>query len=37
MGGPYEPVDGTGETAMNGDGTVDAASGETADAETAGL
>lgn len=38
MGGPYEPVDGASdETAMNGDGTVDAAMGETEDAETAGL
>lgn len=38
MGGPYEPADdGSGETAMNGDGTVDAALGESEDAETAGL
>ena len=34
MGGPYEPVDaGNTETAMNGDGMVDGALGETADIE----
>ena len=35
MGGPYEPVDaGNTETAMNGDGAVDGALGETVDIET---
>jgi hypothetical protein len=35
MGGPYEPVDeGNSETAMNGDGMVHGALGETADVET---
>ena len=37
MGGPYEPVDGAADSAMNGDGMVDAAIGETAEAETTGL
>jgi hypothetical protein len=38
MGGPYEPVDeATAETAMNGDGDVDMALGETEQSETAGL
>jgi len=38
MGGPYEPVaDASGETAMNGDGAVDAATGETAETETIAL
>ncbi len=37
MGGPYEPVDVSGETAMNGDGTVDVAIGETAEAETTAI
>ena len=38
MGGPYEPVDeATSETAMNGDGDVDMAMGETEASETAGL
>ena len=35
VGGPYEPVEGSGETAMNGDGVVDAATGETAELEFA--
>jgi len=36
MGGPYEPAEGgTAETAMNGDGVVDTALGETADVELA--
>jgi hypothetical protein len=35
MGGPYEPVgEGNAETAMNGDGAIDAALGETVDIET---
>jgi hypothetical protein len=33
VGGPYEPVEDSSETAMNGDGQVDEASGETADLE----
>ncbi len=37
MGGPYEPVGAeSGEPAMNGDGLVDSAAGETADVELAG-
>ena len=36
MGGPYEPVDGEAELAMNGDGTVDADKGETAATESVG-
>lgn len=35
VGGPYEPLDTSAETAMNGDGVVDAATGETAEAEIA--
>jgi len=35
MGGPYEPVDGPSEVAMNGDGLVDPALGETAALEGA--
>jgi len=38
MGGPYEPVDeATAETAMNGDGDVDLAMGETEESETLGV
>ena len=38
MGGPYEPVDeATAETAMNGDGDVDMAMGETEQSETLGV
>jgi len=35
VGGPYDPVEADGEMAMNGDGMVDAATGETAETELA--
>lgn len=35
VGGPYEPVETAGDMAMNGDGVIDAATGETAEVELA--
>ncbi|MEA3047615.1 MAG: hypothetical protein QOJ53_1947 [Sphingomonadales bacterium] len=35
VGGPYEPVEEAGDLAMNGDGMIDAATGETAEVELA--